>query len=85
MPQVIASRRAAWRRGFHVNNGQHDPGVDFLSKLTVRRVLDGPVKERRFPTNRSRRLGPFERHPPQINKAGHPAKNINPALTIDRI
>jgi hypothetical protein len=59
MPQVIASRRAAWRRGFHVNNGQHDPGVDFLSKLTVRRVLDGPVKN----SEASQRTGAPETRP----------------------
>jgi hypothetical protein len=59
MPQVIASRRAAWRRGFHVNNGQHDPGVDFLSKLAVRRVLNGPVKNSEDPNEPELETRPF--------------------------
>jgi hypothetical protein len=67
MPQVITSQRAAWRRGFHVNNGRADPGAEFLGKLyVVNACRGGPPRAR-------------------INKAGHPAKNINPALTIDRI
>ena|ERR1700730_9291188 len=70
-----------------VNNDRLDPGVEFPSKpcdrerlaMTVRRVLDGPAKNSEDPNEPELETRPLRTLPPrQINKAGQPAKNINP-------
>jgi hypothetical protein len=72
MPQVIASRRAAWRRGFHVNNGRADPGVEFLGKLYVVNACHGGPP-------RARRAGQGAKIPDEPEPETRPFRTPSPA------